>query len=163
MADGSAPDVQAKPLTPKQQAFAAAYIECGNASEAYRRSYNCKPNISPQVASVEAAKLMAHPSIALAIKAGQARVAERTEITVADIARMLTEDRLLAHKTEDAKAATEASMSLAKLLGHYVEKRNVTSDNRNHNVEERLQPSSEWLAGMLGDASKASHQKPRAN
>ena len=27
-------------LTPKQEAFAQAYIETGNASEAYRRSYN---------------------------------------------------------------------------------------------------------------------------
>ena len=30
-------------LTPKQEAFILAYLETGNASEAYRRAYNDEP------------------------------------------------------------------------------------------------------------------------
>ena len=32
----------ARPLTEKQEAFCRAFVETGNASEAYRRSYDAK-------------------------------------------------------------------------------------------------------------------------
>ena len=34
-----------KPLTQKQEAFALAYVETGNAAEAYRRAYDVKPTV----------------------------------------------------------------------------------------------------------------------
>ena len=37
----------AKKLTPKQESFCLAYIETGNASEAYRQAYNAK-NMKPE-------------------------------------------------------------------------------------------------------------------
>jgi phage terminase small subunit len=148
-------------LTLKQEAFVQAYLECGNGSEAYRRSYNCKPDTTPQVASVEAAKLMAKPSIALAIETRRAKVAEKVEITLMDIAAMLKEAHEVGKASSDASAMTEASMSLAKLLGHYTEKKHVTSDNRNHNVEERLSTGAEWLGGLVGPSAKGSDKVPR--
>ena len=37
----------AKKLTPKQESFCLAYIETGNASEAYRQAYDAK-NMKPE-------------------------------------------------------------------------------------------------------------------
>lgn len=50
------------------------------------------------------------------------RAAVKAEITVADIARQLDEDRDLAHKVEQPGAAVSASMGKAKLLGLIVDK-----------------------------------------
>lgn len=144
-----------KPLTAKQEAFALAYVECGNQSEAYRRSYNCKPDAKPEAIHVRASEMMADRRVAVRVQALQAKAAERTEITLQDIARMLQEAHQVGAKGDDPSAMVEAAMSLAKLLGHYTEKKHVTSDNRNHNVEVSLSPVSEWAAGIVGSPSKA--------
>ena len=39
-------DEKLNALTPKQDAFACAYVETGNASEAYRRAYDVAPDCS---------------------------------------------------------------------------------------------------------------------
>ena len=156
-------DILTKPLTAKQEAFCLSYVECGNASEAYRRSYNCKPDAKPEPIHVNACKLMASAKVALRVRELQAKAAESAEITLLDIARMLKEDRQLAHGKDDAKAAVEATMSLAKLLGHYTETKHVKSDNRNHNVEERLQPGAEWVQGLLGTKDQAPNPGTRPN
>lgn len=54
-------------LTPKQEAFCLAYLETGNASEAYRRSYSAE-NMKPQSINVNASKLLADTKIALRVK-----------------------------------------------------------------------------------------------
>lgn len=50
-------------LTVKQEAFCLAYIETGNASEAYRRSYNAE-NMKPDGLAVEACKLLKRGNVA---------------------------------------------------------------------------------------------------
>ena len=54
-------------LTPKQEAFCLAYLEAGNASEAYRRAYNAG-NMSGNAIAVEACNLLANPKIALRLE-----------------------------------------------------------------------------------------------
>ena len=49
-------------LTPKQQKFCYKYIETGNASEAYRRSYNAE-NMKSETVNREAKKLIDNPKI----------------------------------------------------------------------------------------------------
>ena len=44
-------DEKHKDLTPKQEAFACAYVETGNASEAYRRAYDVAPDCKPNTGS----------------------------------------------------------------------------------------------------------------
>jgi phage terminase small subunit len=68
-------------LTPKQEAFCKAYIETGNASEAYRRSYNAK-NFSENALAVQASKTLKHPKVALRIAELQASHQKRHEVTV---------------------------------------------------------------------------------
>lgn len=150
-------------LTPKQEAFARAYVETGNASEAYRRAYNCKLDIKPKTVWEKASHLLAEGKVAARVAALKAKAAERTEITVADIAKMLQDAHLVGAKAEDAGAMTEAAMSLAKLLGHYVETKNVKASTVNHNIEERVSPTSEWIEGVLGGPEKASPSNARPN
>ena len=59
----------AEKLTPKQRAFADAYIECGNASEAIRRA-----GYSVKNANVKGTQILANPSIS-------AYIAERMQPT----------------------------------------------------------------------------------
>jgi phage terminase small subunit len=103
-------------LTPKQEAFACAYVETGNASEAYRRAYQPK-KMGQKAITVESTRLMQHPSIALAIEKLQATHAERHKITVGSITQMLKEGREKAHAAVQMGAAVSASMGLAKLHG----------------------------------------------
>jgi phage terminase small subunit len=53
-----------KMLTPKQEIFCIKYIEFGNASKAYRFSYEAK-RMSDNAIYVEASRLLKHPKIAL--------------------------------------------------------------------------------------------------
>lgn len=103
-------------MTPKQEKFCMLYIELGNASEAYRQSYNAE-NMTPASVNVNASKLLASAKIALRLDALRAEHAERHEMTVDRISAMLIEDRDLAHQIKAPSAAVAASMGLAKLHG----------------------------------------------
>lgn len=115
-------------LTLKQQAFVRAYIETGNACEAYRRAYNPR-RMSAKAITVESTRLMQHPRVALAVQNMQRKLAERHAITVDSITEMLKEDRKLARELDMPAAAVAAAMGLAKLHGLIVEKRHNTNVN----------------------------------
>lgn len=108
-------------LTPKQEKFCYSYIETGNASEAYRRSYNAE-RMKPEVVAVKASELLANGKIAVKIEALRALHQKRHEITVDDLVKELEEARKLAFETDKAAAAVSATMGKAKLLGLVVEK-----------------------------------------
>jgi phage terminase small subunit len=121
-------------MTPKQEAFAQAYIETGNASEAYRRSYNAE-NMKPESIYVNASKLLADAKVAQRVDQLKAMHLTRHEMTVDDIARLLKEDREFARECETPAAAVSASMGLAKLYGHMREKVDVTIVNEAAELE----------------------------
>ena len=110
-------------LTPKQEAFALAYVETGNASEAYRRAYNAA-KMKPASVAVNASKLLAEAKVALRVQELQAKAVERHETTVDDILRELEEARALAAGGEKPQPAAmlAASMGKAKLLGMLTDK-----------------------------------------
>lgn len=105
-------------LTPKQEAFAFAYLETGNASEAYRRAYDAE-SMSTEAVHVEASRLLDHPRVALRIdglKDAQRRrhaltidrvLAEYAKIAFADAELMsrVTSQAALADLTPDERAA----------------------------------------------------------
>ena len=103
-------------LKPKQEAFAQAYVESGNASEAYRRSYNAE-KMTNETINVAACKLLANYKVAIRVKQLQEKAAKRHDITVDDLIRELEEARKLAIETEKAGPAVTATMGKAKLLG----------------------------------------------
>lgn len=105
-------------LTPKQEKFCQLYIELGNASEAYRQSYNAE-KMKPEAVHVQAARLQENPKIALRIAELQAEHAQRHRVTVDDLLVELEEARqaALSAETVQASAAVTATMGKAKLLG----------------------------------------------
>lgn len=126
-------------MTPKQQAFARAYIETGNASEAYRRAYSAD-KMSQQAIAVEACKMLKNPKVALMVEESQEQAAERMMVTLQGLTDELEEARKLAMKDEKgASAAVAAVMGKAKLHGFLVDK----SENVNHNYEISDEPLTE--------------------
>ncbi len=108
-------------LTPKQEKFCQVYIETGNASEAYRQSYNTA-KMKPETVNRTAKQLLDNSKIAARLDELREEHAKRHEITVDTLVAELEEARKLAFETDKAAAAVQATMGKAKLLGLVVEK-----------------------------------------
>jgi phage terminase small subunit len=105
-------------MTPKQEEFARAFVETGNASEAYRRAYNAE-NMKRESIAVEACKLLDDPNVSQMVEALKEEALQRHRLTVDDLLRELEEARMAAYQQEKPQAAAmvAASMGKAKLLG----------------------------------------------
>ncbi len=112
-------------MTPKQEKFCQLYIELGNASEAYRRSYHAR-GMSTASVNRKAKELLDNGKIAARLDQMRAAHAERHAVTVDDIARMLREDREFAREHVKPSACVAATMGLAKLYGHLTDKAEIT-------------------------------------
>lgn len=134
-------------LTMKQEAFCRAYIETGNASEAYRRSYNAG-NMKPETINRKAKEVVDNGKVSARMAELKAEHAERHRMTVDDIAKMLVEDREFARKLEAAAPAVSATMGLAKLFGHLKDKVDHTSSDGS------MSPNGRSLDDFYGAAAK---------
>ncbi|KMK17787.1 terminase [Pluralibacter gergoviae] len=105
-------------LTIKQEAFCQAYIETGNASEAYRKAY-AADRMKPESVNRKAKELLDNGKIAARIVALQGEHRQRHNLTVDDLLIELEEARRAAldSDTAQASAAVGATMGKAKLLG----------------------------------------------
>lgn len=105
-------------LTPKQEAFALAYIETGNASEAYRRAYDAG-KMKPETVNRNAKALLDHNKIATRLAELRKSAEKRHGMTVEDLLLELEEARTKALNCENpqSSAAVSATMGKAKLLG----------------------------------------------
>lgn len=136
-------------LTPKQEAFAQAYVETGNASEAYRRTYDVASDCKPNTIEKRACELLKNGKVTGRVEALQVKHAKRHDVTVDSITAMLKEDRELARKNDQASAAVSAAMGLAKLHGLIIDRSKV--DLTSH--EEALEQLRKLAGG--GDGSSA--------
>jgi phage terminase small subunit len=82
-------------LTLKQEAFVRAYLETGNASEAYRKAYNVG-GMSAANITTEAARLLQNPTIAPMVEAGREQLAAHhgvtAEMVIRELKRIATAD-----------------------------------------------------------------------
>jgi len=129
-------------LTPKQEAFALAYVETGNASEAYRRSYDAE-NMKPESIWVEACRTLGDPNVGLRVSELQTAARERTLVTVESITRELEQLRLDAHASEQYAPAITAVMGKAKVNGLLIDKQLQQGDPNNpiqhvHKIERSI-------------------------
>lgn len=136
-------------LTNKMEAFAQAYIELGNASEAYRRCYDVSPTTADNVIWVKASELLKNGKVAVRVLQLREENAKRHAITIDSLTEMLKDDRKLARDEKEASAAVAAVMAIAKLHGLVVEKKNVTSDNRHSLSAEAVPPLVEFARGLV--------------
>ena len=106
-------------LTIKQEAFCQAYIETGNASEAYRRAYGAK-NQKPETVNRNAFNLTQNTKILARLAELKAEHAKRHNLTVDDLLIELEEARQIALQapTPQASAAIAGTMGNARLLGY---------------------------------------------
>ena len=103
-------------LTIKQENFCLAYIETGNASEAYRVAYNAE-NMKAESIVVNASKLIHSAKVALRIEQLKESHRDRHAVTVDSLTTELDELRNRALDLGQCGAGIQASMGKAKLHG----------------------------------------------
>ena len=67
-------------LTIKQENFCNYYVESGNASEAYRRAYDCK-NMKQESVVVKASELLSNGNVSVRVKELKANLQKKSDIT----------------------------------------------------------------------------------
>ena len=116
-------------LTHKQEMFCLAYIETGNASEAYRQAYNSS-KMKPESVNESASRLLADVKIAARLEQLRAPVRDRAQITLESHLERLNHLSLMAEQAEQYSAAIKAEESRGKVSGLYVEKIDHTSSDK---------------------------------
>lgn len=118
-------------LTVKQEAFALAFFECGNAAEAYRKAYDVAEDARDEWLYVEASQLVDHPKVALRLQELADQAASLSVYTRHAALQELEEARMLAHAEGQAGGAVSAVNAKIKLLGLDRPKRiDLTSSDR---------------------------------
>ena len=114
-------------LTQKQENFCLAYIETGNASEAYRRVYNAK-GMKPETVNRNAKALLDNNKIATRLEELRKPVAESAQITLAQHLSTLEELRELAKEEGKYGPAIQAEIARGKAAGLYVERSHIDGE-----------------------------------
>ncbi len=114
-------------MTPKQEAFCLAYIETGNASEAYRRAYNAE-NMKPETVNRKAKDLLDNGKITARLAELREPILERHGDTVDSLLEELESARARALAVDRPSAAVSATMGKARLLGLDRQQLDVTVD-----------------------------------
>ena len=105
-----------KKLTVKQEKFCMAFVETGDYSEAYRRSYDAK-NMSLPTINKRSSELNKNGYISGRIEELMAELQQRHRKTMDDLLADLEEARTLAAQTSQPSSMIAATMGSAKLLG----------------------------------------------
>ena len=113
-------------LTPKQEAFAFAYVETGNASEAYRRSYDVSPDTKPESIWVNACKLMSDAKVAQRVDEIREEARSLGQISIASITDDLKEAHKMSKNLEQPHNMIKATTEIAKLHGLTADKLEIT-------------------------------------
>lgn len=105
-------------LTIKQERFAQEYVATGNASEAYRRSYDTQGN--PETVAREAHRLVWHPKVTPRIDELRAEISVLASLDRARVAADLQENRLAALAAGDVGTAIRATKLMGDMIGAFV-------------------------------------------
>lgn len=108
-------------MTPKQEAFCLAYIETGNASEAYRRAYDCEKS-SDATINRTAKELLDNPKITARLQEIRKPAVEKAQITLETHLADLKSLRDKADAAEKFGPAIAAEIARGKASGLYVDK-----------------------------------------
>lgn len=105
-------------LTGKQEKFAQAFVETGDASEAFRRAYDAS-NMNANSVNRKAHEAKNHVKISARIDQLRSKVAKRHNVTVDSLVAELEQIKQIAlsAETPQSSAAVAAVMGKAKLTG----------------------------------------------
>ncbi len=124
-------DVNIK-LTPKQLGFCHSYVECGNASKAYRLNYNAE-NMKPTTIAVKACELLKNGKVAVTVNQLLKEVRQRHDVTVDSLTDEYEDARDLAMSSKQPSAAISATSGKARL--HGFDKQESVQVNVQQNVQ----------------------------
>src|SRR5690348_11454050 len=93
-------------LTPKQEAFCLAYVETGNASEAYRRSYDVAEDTKPETIWSNASRILADSKVSARVQELQQEARSLALVSIGTLTQELEEARR--HAMNDEKGASAA-------------------------------------------------------
>lgn len=118
----SSPDFkQERALTQKQEGFCIAYLETGNATQAYRSVYNTS-RMKPETVNRSAKELLDHHKITARLKELRQPAVEAAQMTLAGHLNDLQVIRDLAIAEKQYSAAIAAETNRGKASGLYTEK-----------------------------------------
>ena len=115
-------------LTTKQEKFCKTFIETGNASEAYRQSYDCQKMKGPTI-NRNAVALLDNTKITTRVRELQLNLQKKFEVTVQSLSKELDEDRQLARSLGQPGAAISALNVKARI--HGLDKQVMSNDPNN--------------------------------
>jgi phage terminase small subunit len=115
-------------ITAREEAFAQKYVECLNASEAYRSVCDVGEDTKPESVWQSASRMMANLKVMSRIAELQQEHRERHGVTVDSLTQELEEARLVATAEKQGAAMTSATMGKAKLHGLLVDKNEIKAD-----------------------------------
>lgn len=116
-------------MTQKQENFCAAYIETGNASEAYRKAYNAE-KMKPETVNNKAHALLKKGEIRARLEELRKPATESAQITLAQHLSTLEELRDEARAEGRYSAAIAAEIARGKAAGLYVERSQIAGEIR---------------------------------
>lgn len=116
-------------LTQKQESFCLAYIETGNATEAYRRSYNAS-NMADTTVNRKGKMLLDMGKIGARIEGIRKEAADKVGLTLQQHLTDLKRLRDMAESSEKYGPAIQAEIARGKASGLYVEKIDATVTNK---------------------------------
>ena len=108
-------------LTPKQEAFCLAYLETGNASEAYRRAYDAE-NMKPESINRKAKDVIDNVKIAARVAELRKPALVKAQMTLEGHLADLQMLRDKALQADQFSAAISAEIARGKASGVHVEK-----------------------------------------
>lgn len=114
-------------LTIKQENFCLAYIETGNASEAYRRVYNTN-KMKPETVNRSAKEMLDNRKIAARIDELRKPAREAAGVTLEGHLKELAELREMAKQDGKFGPAIQAEIARGKASGLYVERSQIDGD-----------------------------------
>lgn len=108
-------------LTAKQEQFCVAYIETGNASEAYRRAYDAE-KMKPETVNRNAKALMDNNKIATRLSEIRKPAVTAAQITLESHLQRLHDLSVKAEEAGQLNAAISAEVARGKAAGIHIEK-----------------------------------------
>jgi phage terminase small subunit len=116
-------------LTAKQEQFCVAYIETGNASEAYRRAYDAE-KMKPETVNRNAKALMDNNKIATRLSEIRKPAVDAAQITLESHLQRLHDLSIKAEQAGQLNAAISAEVARGKAAGIHIEKSEQTVTTR---------------------------------
>ncbi len=153
----------ARSLTVKQGSFCQKYLECGNASEAYRFAYNCE-KMKPETIKRKAAEVMANGNVTATLNNLRAKAEERAELKMDEVVRLLS-DAIMADVTDyvtpDGKIRVEDIQKMPVEKRRLIESIQATKDGVKISLMGKAS-AIERVSKMLGWDAPQKHEFPQA-